>query len=256
MATPTVDTFEHDIANEIRHKEASITDIASAVGDLGNTENETPKSTVPLIGAVVVLIICGILGAVYIGYTSYTSGLTPNKTQIAAEVEQKKNTSGAQLGNLSPTLNQAIGSFLTNVQKSKTGYSMNITSYSPVFAYMIKNESLFADELGLALGNTKVIAKVTEQPAATTTVQTTVSTTTAQGTSTRKVATSTAIVIEPKLELPEEYIFSDVTISNQNMRIAKSTSGTIVYAFIGSQRLVISTSTEGILALRSSLLQK
>jgi hypothetical protein len=61
MASPIVDTFEHDIANEIRQKEASIADIASAVGDIGNDDDETQKNKTPLIGIVVILILCGLV---------------------------------------------------------------------------------------------------------------------------------------------------------------------------------------------------
>ncbi len=251
MANPKVDTFEHDIADEIRHKEASITDIASAVGDIGNDETKMQKSNTPLISVVVILIICGILGAAYVGYTSYTSGPSPKRTLATVEQAQKKTTPTLQLNSLSPTLNQEIGTFLSNVQKSKNGYSMNIISYSPVFAFMIKNENLFADEIGRALGNTSVLKKE-EQPATTAPI---IATGTVS-TSTQNTASSTESAAKVAQELSEEYIFSDITISNQNMRIAKSQHGTIVYAFIGSQRLVISTSTEGILALRSSLLQK
>lgn len=255
MANPKVDTFEHDIADEIRHKEASITDIASAVGDIGNNETVTPKSNTPLIGIVVVLIICIALGAGYVGYTYYTNTLTPTNKQTAVVKEQKNTASASQLQSLSPILSQAIGTFITNIKKSKDGYSMEITSYSPVFAYMIKNESSFADEIGTALGNTRVIQKVT-QPVSTTTVITTVSATGTQSTSTQNLASTTEVAAQITQELSEEYIFSDLTMSNQNMRIAKSLKGTIVYAFIGSKQLVISTSPEGILALRSSLLQK
>lgn len=256
MATPIVDTFEHDIANEIRHKEASIADIATAVGDIGNEEDAKPKHNIILIEAVVVLILCGIIGASYIAYTYYNGGTVPvaPKTEITAD--QKSVSKGSSVAAISPAIDQSIGGFLTNVQKSKAGYSMNITSYSPVFVYMLKNENVFGDEIGIAVGNSHVIKKTatatTTLNVATTTPQTTSSSTQSKATSTQ--ASTTVQVITN--ELPTSYTFSDITISNQNMRIATSAYGTVVYAFIGTQRLVISSSTEGILALRNNVLQK
>lgn len=252
MASPIVDTFEHDIANEIRQKEASIADIASAVGDIGNDDDETQKNKTPLIGIVVILILCGLVGAGYAGYLYFqgdTKALTLEQ-QKASEDEQKKTQPGIKLSSISPALDQAVGNFLTNVQKTNLGYSMMIVSYSPVFAYMIKNESAFADELGLALGNSHTIKK------ATTPVAIAVATSTPVISTSTSTSTTSPVVTPQEEELTTAYVFSDVTISNQNMRVAKSIYGTVVYAFIGNQRLVISTSTEGILALRSNLLRK
>lgn len=255
MAKPIVDTFEHDIADEIRHKEASIADIATAVGDIGNEEDLAPKHNVPLIVAVTVLSLCGLLGAGFIGYSYYSGTTTVPATSQNTTSEQKKTTQGVSVSSISPSMERSIGDYITNVQKSKTGYSMNITSYSPVFAYMLKNEHIYADELGLAVGNSKTIKK--EQLIATSTTATTTPT---SSTSTPKSGTTTLATTTTEVtkatELPTTYIFSDITISNQNMRVATSVYGTVVYAFIGTNRLVISSSTDGILALRSGVLQK
>ena len=258
MATSMVDTFEHDIAEEIRHKEASIADIATAVGDIGNDDTKTPKHNLTLIIIVSILSFCGLIGAGLLVYSYYSGAMSPVTVTNTPSSEIKKVGAGASLKTLSPAMDQSIGSFVTNVQKSKLGYSMNITSYPPVFAYMLKNENAFGEELALALGNSHTVKK-SEEPkqiqATTTTKETTASTTIpVPKTSTSTQATTTTETEETKL--PETYIFSDITISNQNMRIATSAYGTVVYAFIGTQRLVISTSTEGILALRSSVLQK
>lgn len=253
MTVPTADTFEHDIVDEIRHKEASITDIASAVGDIGNTQEVTSTgSTSVFISIVTILILCGVVGAGYVGYLYYNEGPVANiaEAQRNAELQQKKLTPGISLNLISPVLDQTIGQFLTDAKKTKDGYSISIISYSPVFSYMIKNERDFADEIALAVGNTH-IAKTS-----TSTMQEKITPPVATGTqvtaTSSKPAVSTTTPKETIVELPTEYIFSDVTLGNQNMRVATSIYGTVVYAFIGTQRLVISSSVEGILSLRSS----
>lgn len=256
MTPPPVDTFEHDIADEIRRKEASIEDIASATGDIKNKpiEEITKKDHSVLISIVTILTLCGVVGAGYVGYLYYVEGPTPTSkaSQEEALVQQKK-LSSTTLSSMSPALDKAIGGFLTNVEKTSNGYSIEIVSYSPVFAYMIKNESEFGDEIALAVGNTHTIKNATTTPVSTTPIINASS----SATSTQINGTSTTInTIETPPSLPTEYIFSDITISNQNMRVATSVYGTVVYAFIGTKKLVISKSTDGILALRSNILHK
>jgi hypothetical protein len=255
MANPTVDTFEHDIASEIRQKEASITDIASAVGDIGNKEYETPKNASALVGVVVILILCGIVGLGYVGYLYYSDGMNTTKvpTENVIPINQKNVASTQQLNFISPAINEAIGSFLTGIQKTDLGYSITITSYSPVFIYMIKNENEFGDDLGLAVGNSHTIKNTNKATSTAITGTTTLETGISTQTST--TSSSSPQEIAPP-ELTTTYTFTDVTISNQNMRVAKSVYGTVAYAFIGNQKLVISSSTEGILALRNNILHK
>lgn len=92
---------------------------------------------------------------------------------------------------------------------------MQLLSYTNVFAYMIKNESAFADELAIAIGSPR--------EAGTTTVP---------------------------------YTFSDVTILNQNMRVGTSGESSVVYAFVNAKTLLVSSSTQGILTLRSGILAR
>jgi hypothetical protein len=54
----------------------------------------------------------------------------------------------------------------------------------------------------------------------------------------------------------DPFLFIDVTKSNQNMRVGTSASSTVVYAFVNGTTLLISSSTEGILSLRSGILFK
>ena len=65
--------------------------------------------------------------------------------------------------------------------------------------------------------------------------------------------------ILPKMDTStttQAFSFKDITINNQNMRIATSASSTVIYAFIGSEALVFSSTTEGILLLRSDILRR
>ncbi|MCF7898649.1 MAG: hypothetical protein K9L31_01720 [Candidatus Pacebacteria bacterium] len=249
---PPIDTFEHDIADEIRNKEASIEDIVSATGDVGNDKSkDTPgKSNSALISIVVMLILSGLVGAGYLGYIYFIDGpISETKAQEEIATQKEKLNPGIKLSSVSPALDQAVGSFLTNVKKSGAGYTIDIVSYSPVFSYMIKNEQEFGDELGLALGNSHTAA--TSTPPLKRSAPVIASTTTSTSTD----ATSTEskpIEVDEVEELSTSYVFSDITLSNQNMRIATSIYGTVVYAFIGTNRLVISQSTDGILQLRSN----
>lgn len=265
MASPGVDTFEHDIANEIRQKEASIADIASAVGDIGNTtktpEVKNSEHSSSMIGIVVILSICGLLGAMYAGYvymTSHSDSSTLTDAPVTDSVNVSKKKDGvASLKSISPTIDEAVGYYIESVKKNNQGYSMTLSSYSPVFAYMIKNDALFGEELATAVGNTHTIKSKITISASTTKPVATVSTTTAgTSTSTQTISTSTVIEKLPEDDLPSAYIFTDVTISNQDMRVATSKFGTVVYAFVGTQTLLIGNSTDAILSMKSSLLHK
>ncbi len=260
---PTVDTFEHDIADEIRHKEASIEDIASATGNIGNdpSKDVPEKGNSSLFGIVVILILCGLAGASYLGYLYFIEGPASDKEKAQAIVaQQKKLKPSIELSIVSKYLSASVGTFLNNVEKTNMGYSIDVVSYSPVFAYMIKNEKDFANEIGIAVGNNHTIKpKATSTPPVIPVVNNNATTSTSTpktATSTKVIATTTAVVANTEEELPTSYVFSDITISNQNMRVATTIYGTVAYAFIGTKKLVISSSTDGILKLRSSILNK
>lgn len=260
---PTVDTFEHDIADEIRHKEASIEDIASASGNIGNDPSKDieNKSSSSLMGIVIILIICGLAGAGYLGYLYFIEGPASDREKAQAIIAQEKKLKPSiDLSAVSPVLSTSVGAFLNNVEKKSEGYSIDVVSYSPVFAYMIKNEKDFADEISLAVGNSHIIkakATSTQVVVPVSTSNATTSTSTPKtATSTKAGTTTTETTVNTEEELPTSYVFSDITISNQNMRVATSIYGTVAYAFIGTKKLVISSSPDGILKLRSSILNK
>jgi hypothetical protein len=60
---------------------------------------------------------------------------------------------------------------------------------------------------------------------------------------------------KPRDPNTEPFVFTDVTSNNQNMRVGTSASSTIVYAFAKPEILLISSTVEGLLALRSVILR-
>jgi hypothetical protein len=209
MAIPTVDTFEHDIAEEIRTKEASLTDIASAGGDIGTNRNSAAQTSNMLVimGIVFVVVVLGTIIAFFFFYNAAPE--VPPLTSTGTPT-----SSNAQLEKISPKLTSTIGSYVKTVSKSDYGYTLGLLSYSPVFSYMIKNESAYADDLARAVGTP------------------------------RDTGTSSA-----------PFVFTDLTLSNQNMRVGTSGSSTVVYAFVNAQALVIASSPQGILALANAILK-
>ena len=208
MSVPNVDTFEHDIAEEIRTKEASLTDIASAGGDV---KNATPAQTSNLLVILGLIFILAVIGSVaWLLYLQVRPTAPQEDTNLPGQTE-----SGATIQSISPTIADAVGPSFGKVTKSEYGYSVKILSYSEVYSYMLRNEAKYADELGLLVG------------------------------SPRDTGTTS---------LP--FSFTDTTLSNQNMRVGTSGSSTVVYAFVNGTTLLVSSSTSGILALRSGILSK
>jgi hypothetical protein len=212
MSIPNIDTFEHDIAEEIKTKEASMTDIASAGGDVGNVPSSRAQTsnTLLIIGGLFIVVVLVVFISILFFYG--------NKGASSADAETpgvSLPTPSNKLLAVSPTMYDALGGNIGAVTKSEYGYSMQLVSYTAVFSYMLKNENAYADELAIALGSPR------EGPATTT-----------------------------------PYFFTDTTINNQNMRVGTFGSSTVVYAFINAKTLVISSSTQGILALRSGILSQ
>jgi hypothetical protein len=208
MAVENIDTFEHDIAEEIRTKEASITDIASAGGDVRNTHGSSSNLLLMLGLFLILLVIASLVGAIYY-YTKVNP--VPQAEPSALQALPQ----GRELSSVSPTLAANVGQNLGPVNVSPYGYTIAILDLSSVFSYMLRNEDAFADEIARAVG------------------------------SPRDTSTTT-----------DPFIFADVTKSNQNMRVGTSASSTVVYAFANGNTLLISSSTEGILSLKSGILFK
>lgn len=209
MAIPNIDTFEHDISEEIKHKEATIGDIAASGGEIGNTPVRSSSLSLFLVG-LGILFVAAVIATSIILFLKYR-GDAPAVTPAATGVEVPR---GTAVSSLSASIDSAVGSSIGTIQASEYGYIAELKSYSDVFAYMLRNEDTFADELAAAVGSSR--------------------------------DTSTT-------SLP--FIWTDVTINNQNMRVGTSGTNTVVYAFVNTKHLLISKTTEGILALRGAILR-
>ncbi len=212
MAIPNVDTFEHDIAEEIKTKEATLTDIASAGGDVSNLQNGRARTSglLVLFGVVCVVAVVGILIALLYVYVIKKDPLPEPSTAVDTTTSQSN-----RLLAFSPILFDALGGNIGDVSKTEYGYTLRVLSYGQVFSYMIKNEAEYADELALAVGSPRDISTTTPP-----------------------------------------FTFTDVTLNNQNMRVGSSGSSTIVYAFVNTGALLVASSTEAILTMRSAILSK
>jgi hypothetical protein len=215
MSVPNVDTFEHDIAEEIKKKEASMTDIASASNDVGNTPATPAASSSKLLLILGILSVITVIAIAVVLYLSYTKGTVPpvDAQQPISQASPSERADRSLLS-LSESLHDALGENISAVTQSSYGYTLMLREYTPVFAYMIRNEEAYADELAFSVH------------------------------SPRDTSTSS---------LP--FSFEDVTMSNQNMRLGTSGSSTVVYAFVNGHSLLISSSTEGILSLRGAILR-
>lgn len=286
--TLKVDTFEHDIADEIRRKEANLAEIQAVSKQNSPNLDVIPQKKLPwmtiVLAIVLVLSLLGIGGVVYFYYND--SLLPPSsKEQEVTKNDIPKVT--ADLALLSPTLGSEIGRFITGVEKKPSGYIFTISNYSAVFGYMTRNEMSYVDEL---LGQfsvsstTQTIASstpavtpsgtpVTVTPQAETPAQVSTTSTTTPKTSkktvvktTPKTSTTTTVAVSTTT-VPEEKpvafapqpltvsSFKDITIANQNMRVYKKGEATVVYAFVGDKHVLISNTPDGILALKSAILR-
>lgn len=291
--TPKVDTFEHDIADEIRRKETTLEEVKAAAAKTAEQVPVPlpPKKTSPFTTALIALLVLTVIGLLGVGYYYFHDSLLPPQAK-PLEIKKKDIPKMTEaVVKISPTLGNEIGRYVTTVEKKDKGYIISINNYSAVFAYMTRNENAYIEELAKLFAN-EVVASTTPtkeevKPVATTTpiVKVVVATSTSPvATSTKTTATSskttiktpvkkstvaksttTEIVIVPEkvsTTTPEivqvgttmSTSFIDVTVANQNMRVYKKGDRTVVYAFVGDATVLISDSQEGILALKDAIL--
>lgn len=310
MTLSNIDTFEHDIEHELKSKEVTARTIATSRSDIGNEQPVAPPpKPVLLYVAIGVFSLAFLLVGGYFGYTYY---MEEQRAQAAVQQQAQlpvAPTTNQLLAELSPSFPDAFGRYVSKVEKKDGGFIVAITSYSPVFSFMIKNESIFADDLAQELGVEKgtkddlvgiapvtivnviptttipivlpeieVVATTSTQPKKTTPVKPTTKTpptktTTKTGTSTASTTqttastttmpTSTPVVMTEatpteavkKDMTPLPFVFSDMTLSNQNIRVAQSGKHYFYYAFIQNRAVVFSTSADGIIKLRDAILR-
>lgn len=148
MTVPNIDTFEHDIAEEIKKKEASMGDIASASGTLENIPASTlstglTKGKILLVGLAIVFLCASISGATYFFYYQER---VPRTTPTAPVVVTPKNIT-EELTALSPTLARGTLPLVTQIESTPFGTLLTVTGYSTLFIFMIENEETIAKEM-------------------------------------------------------------------------------------------------------------
>lgn len=252
---PKVDTFAKDISEEIKHKEASLADIATASNDIGNLPEETSplenKSSRIFLVAIGFLFV-GIVALIAFIYY-YFSILTNNEESIAGEVIQATTTKASNLSTLSVTLNDNIGRHVSRVEKKDKGYVLTLSSYSPVFAYVTRKEADYVSQLldTISPESKEKLKEVISSPTITGTSST--ATTSAVTSSSTTVATSTQPI--PDEEESEVSSWGNVTLSNVNIRTYSEGGRTLAYSFISTEKLVLASTPEEVLAIKNAILR-
>lgn len=268
MSLKNIDTFEQDIAQELKKKEVAVREAPPTSRTVGNIQQEAPERRSPIIFIVLgILMLSTLTGSSYFGYTFYVNALNPPQAVIQATLPVVK-TKTSMLAEISPSFPDAIGMFVTNVTKNQYGYTVSISSFSPVYAYMLRNEKDFGDDVARSLGvergtmSTPIIYDAATLTTSTATTSTSSKPTVGgtKNTSTTTVATTTTP--PPPLIVPVDtssiivpFTFSDTTVSNQNIRVGTSGQNSFYYAFIDNKALVFSASVEGILTLKNAILR-
>lgn len=225
MAIPNIDTFEQDIRDEIKHKEATIGDIASAGGEVSNnssnsyslSSNKNSSRSFFILAVIIFILVVGAFS--YLGYL-YTHQQPTTKEDSNKIIEKQVNTDNTPeiisktLTDFSPSLSAGISRFTTKVDSTPYGIILSINSYESVFAFMIGGETQIA----------------------------------------REVLASELRNYENSTTTPD-LTFTDNTKSNQNTREVTVGSTTLVYAFINDQYLAFATSTESILKMRGTIIK-
>ncbi|MEN9880902.1 MAG: hypothetical protein RLZZ308_85 [Candidatus Parcubacteria bacterium] len=272
---PKVDTFAHDISDEIKRQNTTLTEVVVPKGgDAGTLQppqseiaGKAPRVFAIMI-ATVVLIITGIISGLY--YYFQILLVQPAHTQPQGEVVQE-NRQASGLGSVSLALNENIGRYVTKVEKKDKGIIISFSSYPDVFAYMTRNENDYITEL-VRIFNAPEKATTTQQvitkksqsdpvytaSSSKTQTSTTTLTTKSTATTTKKEssnATTTQPTASSSVIVSSAPLFKDITLSNINMRMFISDEGTAVYAFISEEKMLIAKTPEDILALKSTVLR-
>lgn len=217
MAIPSIDTFEHDIREEIKNREASVGDIASASGDIGNSSPKTSSKVLIILAVMMLLFILSGFGYLSYVYVVQKPATKEQSAQILDQQSKDANTEkiiSDKLNSISPSLSAGVSHFTSKIDTTPLGSVLTLNDYASVFAFMIKNEPEIAKE---------VFASEIE-----------------------KYATGTST---------PDLTFKDETESNQNMRVLTVASSTFVYAFFGEGYLAISNSIENILQMRGAIIK-
>lgn len=207
MTSPKIETFEYDIVDELKNKQASLVDIANQGGTIETKKDVDKKTSINKI----ILILLSVILVIALIIFLILSLTAPKQAPPITQESVASSTPQTNLKNILPVTNTNVGRFISSVSQVSSGYAINLSDFSSVYAYVLQNETSFGKEL-------QNVFNITD-------------------------STSTSS-------------FKDVTLSNQDMRILSTDTGTVIYAFVGNKGLALSTSTEGILTIRSVILSK
>ena len=214
MAIQKVETFEHDIASEILKKEASVAKVAATDALVADVTAETSKktsSTSPLTITILIAIVV-VLTIGVIGYFAYNHF-------VAHKSASAPITSTSSARSTSDEIKaKAFGIDFPELEPDIGTYVERVDKTAFGFSIPITNyEAVFS----YVIKNEDLFAG----------------------------SVAKALGVDSLASGP--YLFSDVTISNENIRVGVSGSSTVAYAFVNGGQgtvLVVATSTDGITA--------
>ncbi len=251
---PKVDTFARDISEEIKHKEASLADIATASNDIGNSPEEASplenRSSKMFLIAIVFLVIalCALIAFFYYYFSTINA-----HEQSVQPAQTATSTKTSNLSTLSVTLNDNIGRHISRVEKKEKGYVLTLSSYAPVFAYITRKEADYVSQLLDSVSPQTVEKSKSEAPSLSENYATSTATSTVAASSTTTVATSSQTLAAEDNE--DTSLWSNVTLSNVNIRIFSNEGRTLAYSFISTEKLVIAATAEDVLAIKNAILR-
>lgn len=213
MGLDKIETFEHDIASEILKKEASISKVAAADDLVTEVKNEITPPPKDGMSSSAMLVVIILVVIILAGGGGYFG--------YHYYLEHKPAPATAQ------------------TTKKPNGGSA--TSFASVFP-----------ELNTDIGG--YVSAMEKNPygyVVTFTDYTTVFSYTVKHENV--LAQSIARALPTGNLIGDSFSFTDVTVSNVNMRIGESGSSTVGYAFVGTNKLIISTSTQGLSSIAGIL---
>ena len=227
-----------------------------------------PQKKIPWVSVTLaILLVASLFGIGGVAYYYFTDELLPPSSEEMKITKNDIPKVMTDLVKLSPTLGTEIGRYVSSVEKKDVGYIITINNYSAVFGYMTRNENEYIEELTasfpsvVATATTQIITPPPQVATSTLATSTTLSSSTQKTKTTpEKVATTTTSTSSLEIntsiqEVKSQTHFSDLTLANQNMRVYKKGTTTVIYAFVGNKKVIISNTPEGILALKNAILR-
>lgn len=243
MATPKVDTFEHDIVAEIKRREATLSEIAATTKETAPKVEDAPKKTSILTITLITLLILSTIGLGAVGYYYFHDSLLPPSAKSVTVSPDDIPKVMADITKLSPSLGTEIGRFISKVEKKNNGYILTITNYSSVFAYMTRNEEVFAPELILALQANLIFSSTVQKGTSTQLLAaTTTYTSTPRISTSTKLAPTTLITVASTTKKTVKATSTKplTKVSTSTPKIASEAASTVLDLTISSSSLLVS----------------